>query len=419
MKPRRIKTDILYNGADANRDISDVLSEFDFTDSTEESDSVSLTLGDREKKWSGAFMPVNGDRLQAAIVMEDWDGRGKGRSVRCGEFVVDSYRIQAPPQKVVIEGVSAPVDRDFKDTERTQTWEQATIRQIAAEFAARYGLSLIYDAAQDITLEREEQNGKTDSAYLKELCGRYGLGLKVYSSQLVIWSYEEYEARAAAACIWPEMTAKWSYRGSIQGTYTGAQVSYSDPGKGETLTAFVGQEGRILNVNQKAESAADAERIGRYAVQKANRKEITAEVTLCPDIALQVAAAQTVELAGFGRIDGRYFVTCVNHRLSANGEYQINLSMYRIANMQEEGKAAQEVQSVGGEAYTVESGDTLWELARFFYGDATRYTVIYNANREVIEAEARRRGKESSNGGYWIFPGTELQIPPLKEEGVQ
>ena len=46
MKPRMVKTDILYNGVDANRDISDVLSDFDFTDSIEESDSISLTLGD-------------------------------------------------------------------------------------------------------------------------------------------------------------------------------------------------------------------------------------------------------------------------------------------------------------------------------------------------------------------------------------
>ena len=52
------------------------------------------------------------------------------------------------------------MNRDFKETERTQTWEKVTIRQIASEIAGRYGLALVYDTDQDITLEREEQNEK-------------------------------------------------------------------------------------------------------------------------------------------------------------------------------------------------------------------------------------------------------------------
>ena len=50
MRTRRIRTDILYNGVDANVDISGVLADFSFSDSTEESDSISLTLNDREEK---------------------------------------------------------------------------------------------------------------------------------------------------------------------------------------------------------------------------------------------------------------------------------------------------------------------------------------------------------------------------------
>lgn len=144
MKTRRIRTDILYNGVDANVDISSVLADFSFSDSTEESDSISLTLNDREEKWSGAWMPENGDKIRAGIVLENWRYEGEKKEIRCGEFVVDSYRIQAPPQKIDIEGVSSPVNRDFKETERTQTWEKVTILPDASEIAGRYGLTLVY-----------------------------------------------------------------------------------------------------------------------------------------------------------------------------------------------------------------------------------------------------------------------------------
>ena len=94
MRSRRIRTDILYNGVDANVDISGVLADFSFSDSTEESDSISLTLNDREEKWSGAWMPENGDKIQAGIILENWNDEGDRKQIRCGEFVVDSYRIQ-------------------------------------------------------------------------------------------------------------------------------------------------------------------------------------------------------------------------------------------------------------------------------------------------------------------------------------
>lgn len=61
--------------------------------------------------------------------------------------------------------------------------------------------------------------------------------------------------------------------------------------------------------------------------------------------------------------------------------------------------------------YTVKSGDTLWAIAKRFYGSGILYTLIYNANKSLIESVAKQRGKNSSSGGHWIFPGTKLTIP--------
>ncbi len=50
--------------------------------------------------------------------------------------------------------------------------------------------------------------------------------------------------------------------------------------------------------------------------------------------------------------------------------------------------------------YTVVSGDCLWNIAKKFYGDGSKYTVIYNANKSVI----------GSNPNL-IYPGQVLTIP--------
>jgi LysM repeat protein len=50
-------------------------------------------------------------------------------------------------------------------------------------------------------------------------------------------------------------------------------------------------------------------------------------------------------------------------------------------------------------SYTVKSGDTLWGIAKTYYGDGSQYTKIYEANKDKI------------SNPYLIYPGQELTIP--------
>lgn len=65
----------------------------------------------------------------------------------------------------------------------------------------------------------------------------------------------------------------------------------------------------------------------------------------------------------------------------------------------------------GGDTYTVISGDTLWSIAAGKLGSGGKWTQIYNANIDTIEAWAKKRGKASSDHGHWIWPGEVLTIP--------
>jgi nucleoid-associated protein YgaU len=55
------------------------------------------------------------------------------------------------------------------------------------------------------------------------------------------------------------------------------------------------------------------------------------------------------------------------------------------------------------ELYTVKEGDTLSAIAKKFYGDAGKYMVIYEANKDLI----------GDDPGL-IKVGQELKIPPQK-----
>jgi phage tail protein X len=64
-------------------------------------------------------------------------------------------------------------------------------------------------------------------------------------------------------------------------------------------------------------------------------------------------------------------------------------------------------------AYTVKSGDCLWNIAAKYYGSGSKSSTIYNANKAVIEADAKKHGYKSSNNGSRLFEGLKLTIPDI------
>lgn len=65
------------------------------------------------------------------------------------------------------------------------------------------------------------------------------------------------------------------------------------------------------------------------------------------------------------------------------------------------------------QTYTVKNGDCLWNIAKKYYGDGSKWTKIYNANKSAIEKDAKKHGKQSSSNGHWIWAGLKLTIPAL------
>ncbi len=73
-----------------------------------------------------------------------------------------------------------------------------------------------------------------------------------------------------------------------------------------------------------------------------------------------------------------------------------------VASVNDDGlQAPEEEKKEETEFYTIQKGDSLSKIAKRYYGDAMKYPVIFEANREVIK------------DADLIYPGQVIRIPKI------
>ncbi len=387
--------------------IAEQATAFSYTDvASGQSDSVSVTLQDIGKEWMGKLMPKRGASLGAKIILTNWGSREGKDTFDCGTFVLDDISFSGRPLSCVLGGVSVPAMDDFKSLPVTNTWEKTTVQDIASQIAGKAGVALYYDA-DTIQSAEIEQNKQTDSAFLYSLCEKYGLAMKVYNHKIVIFDIVRYEEKAAVLTLKETDTISWAFNTTIDGTYTGVNLDYTDPDIEDTIKVTMGSQGRMYAINTQASSQYDAELQAAAKVNAANRGLQTMEVTLRANT--KIVASHCVMISGFGEFDGKYYVDKIKHSLGKG--YTMQLSIHKVQTAIKATAPAPSAAGSGSQTYTVVSGDTLWGISKKFYGTGTKYHIIYEANAELIEATAKSHGKKSSDNGHWIWPGETFTIP--------
>lgn len=389
--------------------IADQATAFSYTDvASGQSDSVSITLCDIEKEWLGNLMPKEGADIGVKLVLTNWNEEEKKETFNCGTFILDDFSYSGRPLSCVLGGVSVPTVDDFKTEERDKTWESTTIKEIASEIAKKYYISLYYDA-DTIKISEIEQSGQTDSAFLYSLCEKYGLAMKVYNKKIVIFDIVKYEQKKSVLTLKETDLKTWDYNRTIQGTYTGVTLEYTDPDSDddEPIKVTIGSKGRMYKMNSQASSKYDAELQARAKVNAANRSIETMTATIRGNIG--IVASQCVTIKGLGKANGKYYVDKAVHKVGSG--YTTQLTLHKVQEAIGYKKAGGS--SKGGTTHKVVSGDNLWNIAKKYYGNGTKQTIIYNANKDIIEATAKKYGRSSSKNGWWIYPGTVLTIPEV------
>ena len=329
---RHAQVSLIYEGVNISRDIAPFLISFTYTDNAKDkADDISLTLEDRGRLWCADWFPTKGDKIRASIVVHNWETESRTESLPCGTFEVDQIECSGPPNQVTIKAVSTLVSKPMRQEKHTKAWENVQLSAIAGDVANKSGLRLFWDCKDDPLFERRDQVETSDLEFLSGLCRDYGIAVKVTDTQLVCYDEEEYEGHSSVGelSFGDKKLLKWSFSSKTAGTYKGAKLQYHDPVKDETHVVEESGDaegtGRILEINQKADSEGDARKIARKKLRAANKKEITGSITLMGD--LRFVGGSNITISGFGAFDGKYVIEKAAHSVGDSYTTKLDLSM--------------------------------------------------------------------------------------------
>lgn len=272
-----------------------------------------------------------GTEIHAMVIQKNPYSNGKDKVLDCGVFEIDSVSYTGPPQKLSIKATSIPYKTKLRQTKRSRTWENTTLKNMGAKIAKSNGMKFMYLSDSNPTYKRKEQVNMTDIAFLKKMCKKAGISLKVTSKTIVLFDAADYEKKKEVKKIKAGKGNILSYSFSTKTAdtaYSSCHVIYTDPNTKKTIEATytpenANSDGQKLEVKQKVSSVAEAQELARKSLRAKNKGETTAEFTLVGDV--DYVAGITVRVYGYGEFNGKYIVEQATHSITGGYKVQIKL----------------------------------------------------------------------------------------------
>lgn len=352
---RRAEVEINYEGVNISKDIAPFLLSFRYTDNgTGKADDIRITLQDKDGKWRNPWMPLDGDKITANIVLYHWEKQGVVQRIKCGTFYVDSLDYGGPPDTISIGAVSYPIAGGLKREKKTKSWEKVTLRQIASRIASAAKLKLIFETA-DVKYDRLDQTEQADISFLAQQAEKESASVKVTNDTIVIYDDYKFENTKPVREIerGKSNLKKYNFQRNFDGvgyakcvvTYTKTvtnkkkstaqttvQSKSTTKAKKRTVTitgsyTIPGKIGPILKLQERVETVAEAVRRARNELRNRNKEANKANFTLVGDPKL--VQGVTVEVLKFGKFNGKYFVETVSHSIGSGG-YETSIQCRKV-----------------------------------------------------------------------------------------
>lgn len=330
---RRVTVSMTYQGADITKDIAKALQSFSYEEAAEGSaDALTVNLENRDKRWLNDWLPVGGDTIRATLKTTDWNYPGEKIALDCGTMQVDEPTFTGPPDTLSLKALNIPTAAGFNDVTADKTWSSITLRALGAEIAAKYGLAFSYDAPSDTVISSLKKSNQTDADFLKSTAGKYCLCLKVFSNKLILYSKALYEQRPPVLTLTRGASNISAYNissATVDTAYNAAVVNYKAGSRTLKYEFRIAPGGKAYTATDTADNLDQAKLMAKAKLREINEKQFSGSFTLALD--LRLSSACTVGVAGFGKLDGKYFVDSASHR-GGGGAGQTEIKVHRCLN---------------------------------------------------------------------------------------
>lgn len=288
-------TQVFYQGKDISADIE--MSNLVVTDSCgEQADGIDARFSNSENQWS-SWKPQKQDVL--SIVNDGY---------RSGEMWID--RIRQESDGVSLGATSIPPGGK---TKHTRAWENVTLITIAADIAARYGLSVKFLNVPTFTYSRVDQVGRGDFGFLQERAMLEGCSIKVQDKRLFLYSDSYLESLPAVKTVdAANFYEDPRFDDASSNTYSSCTVAWQSFGGTFPDPDAVGPN---LSINTyPVFSSGEALRFAKNILRGYNKKARAGEISIALDTT--ITAGNVINVSGMGLSDGKYFIDTAQHSMA-------------------------------------------------------------------------------------------------------
>lgn len=379
--PRRTRLVLTYNDKDITADISNYIESFSFTERAKngESDDLNITVENTTGIWSNGWFPERGATLTAQIITENWNQPNDYEMLDCGSFEIDDLTDSGPVSTLSIGALSVGITSSIRGESRSQAWENFKLSGLVNEIAERHGFDVFFDSDYDPVIDRFDQKNESDLEFLIKIAEYIGVNVRLSHNKIIVYQERLYDAQEVSLTLSRNEDGfiNHSFRASSADIYAACQVQFLDSKSGKLVTyqytpdgrsGVMGKEdsksssgegggtkidpetrmvittpgkgkgkgeneeisepkvGKILKINRRCSSLAEAEQLAKSSLRGKNKREITGSLTYVGNLYLR--AGLTIAISGFGVWDySTWVIEEVAHSWSVSSGLETSISI--------------------------------------------------------------------------------------------
>lgn len=345
---RKLELEIIYEGKNITKDISQDIINFGYSDSINEFDSLDLTIQDRELTWLKYWNVLKGEKIVTNLLLHNWEKEKNVTLIPIGEFYVDKVVYSGIPNTVKISALSVDITTDIMDDKKNRVWENVYFDKIVKDIAKECNLKLFYDCKFNREYVRVEQRLESNFNFLKRLTQEIGIVVKLYNDRLILFEESVFEEKPSKLILTRNELKSYTFENDDTDTYAGCKITYTNrKGKKVEASFFTKQRSgykrntqRVLFINEdKAINEKDNVKVKAYlaklaekALREKNKSSIRASIEIMGREDL-ITVGDCIELLEVGFFSGKYMITKLDTDLKT---YDLKLELQKVEEKRDE-----------------------------------------------------------------------------------